>query len=177
VSETPAAEAQGAADAAHCRALFAASGFLATIGARLEVVEPGHVEMVLPLRPEVSQHNGFGHAGALTTVLDTASGFAARTLSGPGTEVLSVDFTVHLVRPAVGDHVRAVAQVVNAGRTTAFVRAEAHDVATDGSSRLCALMTATMATPASRPPDSRPPDSRPPDSRTPHSPETNSAPE
>ena len=117
-----------------------------TLGARLEVIEPGRVEIVLPVREEVTQHDGFVHAGAVTAVLDTASGFAARTLMPPGSGVLSVDFTVHLMRPAVGDHIRAVAVVTKAGRTITFVRAEAFAVQPDATQVACALMTATMMT-------------------------------
>lgn len=117
-----------------------------TLGAELDVIEPGRVEIVLPVSPAVSQHDGFVHAGAVTAVLDTASGFAARTLMAPGAGVLSVDFTVHLLRPAVGEHIRAVAEVIKPGRTVTFVRAEAFAVRADGTSALCALMTASMMT-------------------------------
>ncbi len=128
------------------REQFAGQGMMALLGARLERIEPGIVEVVLPVRPEVTQHDGFVHAGAVTTILDTASGFAARTLMPPGSGVLSIDFSVHLMRPAVGTRIRAVAEVTKPGRTVTFVRAEAYAVAEDGTERACALMTASMIT-------------------------------
>ncbi len=119
---------------------------MASLGATLGAVTPGRVEVVLPIGPAVTQQSGFAHAGAVTSVLDTAAGCAAATLLPDGSGVLSVDFTVHLPRPAVGEQLRAVAEVVNAGRRITFVRAEAFAVQADGSSKLCALMTASMAT-------------------------------
>lgn len=119
---------------------------MATLGAELVQARPGHVEIVLPVRSEVGQQHGFAHAGAVTAVLDTAAGCAAATLLPEGSRVLSIDFTVHLPRPALGERIRAVADVVNAGRTVTFLRAEAYAVLADGSSKLCALMTASMAT-------------------------------
>jgi uncharacterized protein (TIGR00369 family) len=145
----PAADATSGVEEA--REQFAGQGLMVTLGARLDRIEPGQVEIVLPVRPEISQHDGFVHAGAVTAILDTASGFAARTLMPSGSGVLSVDFTVHLMRPAVGDHIRAVASVTKPGRTITFVRAEAFAVQADGSQAACALMTATMMTmPATR---------------------------
>lgn len=132
------------------RALFDGQGLMATLGAELVQARPGHVEIVLPVRSEVGQQHGFAHAGAVTSVLDTAAGCAAATLLPEGSQVLSIDFTVHLPRPALGERIRAVADVVNAGRKVTFVRAEAYAVLADGSSKLCALMTASMATTPAR---------------------------
>ncbi len=117
-----------------------------TFGASLGAVSAGRVEVLLPIRAGVAQQSGFVHAGAVTSMLDTAAGCAAATLLPDGSGVLSIDFTVHLPRPAVGEQLRAVAEVINAGRRVTFVRAEAFAVQADGSSKLCALMTASMAT-------------------------------
>ncbi len=62
------------------RASFARQGAMAFIGAMLERVEPGHVEIALPFRPELSQQHGFFHAGIISTIADTAGGYAGFTL-------------------------------------------------------------------------------------------------
>lgn len=52
-------------------------------------------------------------------------GYAAYTLFGEGTEVLTVAFKINLVAPARGDHLSAVGEVLKAGRTLTICRLEA----------------------------------------------------
>ncbi|UQX86794.1 PaaI family thioesterase [Jatrophihabitans telluris] len=132
---------------------FAQQGLMDTLQAEIVRIEAGRVDVAMPVRPEITQQDGFVHAGAVTAILDTACGFAASTLMPPGSGVLSVDFTVHLMRPSVGEQILAVAEVVKPGRTITFVRAEAFAIRANGDRVSCALMTASMATIS---PDQRP---------------------
>ncbi len=52
---------------------------MGTIGATLDAVHDGEVEIVLPYSPALTQQHGFIHAGAVTTIADTACGYAALT--------------------------------------------------------------------------------------------------
>jgi acyl-coenzyme A thioesterase PaaI-like protein len=56
------------------RASFARQQMMATLGATLERVAPGEVDVRLPFRPALTQQHGFLHAGAMTTVVDSACG-------------------------------------------------------------------------------------------------------
>src|SRR5688572_25946760 len=87
------------------------------IGAQLKRVEPGAVDIVLPYRQDLTQQDGYVHAGILTTVADSACGYAAFTLMPAGAAVLSVEFKVNLLRPAAGELFIAEARVVKAGKT------------------------------------------------------------
>lgn len=49
------------------------------LGAEMISVAPGEVEIVLPLRPQWSQHHGYARAGASWAIADTTAGFAAQT--------------------------------------------------------------------------------------------------
>ena len=82
---------------ARVRASFARQRMMETIGAILERVAPGEVDIRVPFREAISQHHGFVHAGALTTAVDTACGYAALTLMPPGAGVLSIEFKVSLL--------------------------------------------------------------------------------
>jgi uncharacterized protein (TIGR00369 family) len=126
------------------RASFARQRLLVTLGATLERVAPGQVAIRLPFRPELSQQHGFVHAGALTSIVDTACGYAALTLMPPGTAVLSVEFKVNLLAPGRGDVV-ARGRVVKAGRTITVCEGEVVAREGDGE-KLVATMTATMMT-------------------------------
>ena len=118
---------------------FAAQRVMALIGASLVKVEPGIVEIEIPAREDITQHDGYMHAGIVTTVMDSACGYAAFTLMPATSSVLSVEFKVNLLAPASGEIIRAHAEVKRAGRTLTVCSADAFS---DG--KLCATMLATM---------------------------------
>lgn len=131
--------------AARIRRSFAAQPMMATIGAALERVEPGAVDISLPVAPHIRQQHGFVHAGAVGTIADTACGFAALSLMPVGAGVLTVEFKMNLMAPATGETVVARGRVVKAGRTLIVTQAEVVAVS-GGRERVVALMTATMMT-------------------------------
>jgi uncharacterized protein (TIGR00369 family) len=130
---------------ARVRESYARQRLLQTLGATLERVAPGEVDIRLPFRAELSQQHGFFHAGAMTSIVDTACGYAALSLMPPDAAVLTVEFKVNLLAPGKGEAVVARARVVKAGRTltvvTGDVFAQSH-----GEERLVATMLATMMT-------------------------------
>lgn len=132
------------------RASFARQPMMATIGARLERVAPGEVDLRVPFREAISQHHGFVHAGALTTAVDTACGYAALTLMPPGTGVLSIEFKVSLMSPGRGEAILARGRVVKPGRNVTFCQGEVFAV-DGGQERLVATMSATMMVVRDRP--------------------------
>jgi uncharacterized protein (TIGR00369 family) len=90
---------------------------MAHIGATLEKVEPGRVEIALPFRPELAQQHGFFHAGMLSAIADTAGGFAGFTLFPREAAVLTVEFKINLMAVAEGERALAVGRVIRSGRT------------------------------------------------------------
>ena len=106
------------------RRSFAQQSIMTLIGASLSLVQPGIVEITLPYRQDLTQQNGYLHAGIVTTIADSACGYAAFTLMPPGAGVLSVEFKVNLLRPAQGDSFVARAEVIKAGKTLSVVRAD-----------------------------------------------------
>jgi len=112
--------------ASRVRDSFARQGAMSYLGAVLRGVEPGRVEIDLPFRPELSQQHGFFHAGMVSTVADSAGGYAAYTLFPAGSSVLTVEFKVNLIAPADGERVRAVGQVIRSGRTLTICELKAY---------------------------------------------------
>src|SRR5204863_634729 len=96
----------------------------ATIGATLVRVAPGEVLVDLPFRSDLTQQHGFLHAGIVTSVMDSACGYAALSLMERAAAVLSVEFKVNLLAPARGHRFRTSARVVRAGRTVTVVSGE-----------------------------------------------------
>lgn len=124
---------------------FAQQQFMKTIGATLLSVKEGAVEIGLPFRADLTQQNGFVHAGVITSVLDSACGYAAWSVAPGKADVLSVEFKVNLLSPAVGERFVARAQVKRAGRTITVCAADAFAVA-GGEEKLVATMLATIVT-------------------------------
>ncbi|TCZ65916.1 PaaI family thioesterase [Roseicella aquatilis] len=136
--------------AARCAESFGRQAFLHFIGATVESVAPGRVVLRLPFRPELAQQHGFFHAGALTTLADTAAGYAAFSLMPAGAAVLTVEFKVNLLRPARGAVALARAEVIKPGRTLMAVRADVLCLRGE-EEELVATMLATMMAVQGRP--------------------------
>lgn len=130
---------------ARARSAFEAQRVMRTIGARVTRVAPGEVEIELPFREELTQQNGFLHAGIVTTVLDSACGGAALTLMPADAGVLSIEFKTNLLAPARGELLIVRARVVRAGRTVTVCTADA--LMRDGGREVhVATMLGTMMT-------------------------------
>ncbi|HMJ09176.1 MAG TPA: PaaI family thioesterase [Pyrinomonadaceae bacterium] len=125
------------------RADFTRQKVMELIGARMSLIEPGVCEIEITAREDLTQQNGFMHAGIVTTVLDSACGYAAFSLMPAGSGVLSVEFKVNLLAPAKGEKIRVHAEVKRAGRTLTVCSADAWAVE-NGESKICATMLATM---------------------------------
>jgi uncharacterized protein (TIGR00369 family) len=128
---------------AHDRVAAARQPFMTLLGATLERVTPGEVEIRMPCRADLMQHTGVIHAGVVTSIVDSACGFAAVTLMPPNHQVVSVEFKINLLAPAAGEYLRAVGRVVRAGRTLTVCSGEVFAVIGDAE-RLVAVMQATM---------------------------------
>jgi len=128
---------------ARVRQNFAEQRVMELIGARMVSVALGEVIIEVPFRDDLVQQNGYVHAGIVTTILDSACGYAAFTMMPANSGVLSVEFKVNLLAPAAGDVIRAHAHVKRAGRTLTVCTADAIAVR-DGEETVCATMLATM---------------------------------
>lgn len=124
---------------ARIRASFERQGAMTLFGAVLARVDAGAVEIHLPFRPDLTQQHGYFHGGIVTAIADTACGYAALSLTAPNFEVLSVEFKINLLRPASGERLVAIGQVLRSGRTLSVARADVY-----AESRLIAAMQATL---------------------------------
>jgi uncharacterized protein (TIGR00369 family) len=98
----------------------------------------------------LTQQNGFVHAGAVTSIMDSACGYAALSVAPEAADVLSVEFKVNLLAPATGESFVARASVKRAGKRLAVCTADAFAIRA-GEEKLIATMLATMMKMDSRP--------------------------
>jgi uncharacterized protein (TIGR00369 family) len=125
------------------RSSFAKQGLMNTLGATLESVASGTVEIALRPTERICQQHGFVHAGAVSAIADSASGYAALTMMPRGAGVLTAEFKINLLSPAKGDRILAIGKVVKAGRTLTLAQTEVF-AESEGRSKLIALLTATL---------------------------------
>ena len=127
------------------RASFARQKVMNLIGAEMGALAPGHCEIRLPFRDDLTQQNGYFHAGITGTIVDSAGGYAGLTLMPAGAEVLTVEFKLNLLAPADGDLLVAEGQVLKSGRNLVITRGEVYAIR-NGEAIHCATMQQTLMT-------------------------------
>ena len=111
--------------AARVRDSFGRQKAMALIGASLAAVEPGYVEVALPFRDDLTQQKGFVHGGILGMIADSACGYSAFSLMPADCSLVTVEYKINILTPALGALV-AKGEVVKAGRTLTVARAEVY---------------------------------------------------
>ena len=125
------------------RASFAQQEMLTSLGAQIGLVRAGEVHLTAPYDARFTQQDGFLHAGIVTTLMDSACGYAAYSLMPVGSHVLTVEFKVNLLSPARGDGFRAEGHVIKTGRTLTICEGKLFSIEKEKET-LCAIMQATM---------------------------------
>jgi uncharacterized protein (TIGR00369 family) len=114
-----------------------------TLGASINLVEKGRVQIALPYAKHICQQHGFLHAGVLSAIVDSACGYAGLTMMPEGSEVLTTEFKINLLSPAKGEQFIAEGRVIKSGRTLTIAQGEI--TAIEGEKKtVIAIMTATL---------------------------------
>lgn len=130
------------------REVLAAQPFSVLIGAELHALSPGRCELQVPASEHVRQQHGFVHGGVVSYAADNALTYAGGTaLQVP---VVTSEFKINYLRPAVGERLVARAHAVHVSRTQAVCRCDVF-VVTDGEEKLCAVAQGTIAALPERP--------------------------
>jgi len=122
---------------------FDAQAMMATLGAKLIAVLPGHARIEAPILPGSLQQHGYAHAGLTFAIGDSAAGYAALGVMPEGSEVLTTEMKINLLAPAQGERLIARGRVIKPGRRLVIVQADVHAVE-DGQETHVALLTGTM---------------------------------
>lgn len=124
------------------REVLADQPFSVLLGAELAAMSPGRAELRLPLRQALRQQHGFAHGGVVSYLADNALTYAGgAAMAAP---VVTSEFKINYVRPAIGGLLVARAECVSHGRQQAVVRCDVF-VVKDGEEKLCAVAQGTIA--------------------------------
>lgn len=135
---------------ARVRESFARQRVMTTIGATMTRIEPGAVEIQVPFRPDLTQQHGFLHAGIITTIIDSACGYAALSLMPAQVGVLTIEYKVNFLAPAAGERFVARGRVTKPGRNVTVCTGDVFAVQ-EGRETLIATMLTTMMVVRDRP--------------------------
>ena len=125
------------------RESFTRQGIINTLNGKIAHVSPGEVHIEAPFDERFTQQDGFLHAGIVTTLIDSACGYAAYTLMPADSRVLSVEFKVNFLSPAQGERFRAEGRVVKSGKTLTVCDGKLFALQAE-EEKLVAIMQATM---------------------------------
>jgi len=101
--------------------------FAKLLGIEVDLLEPGHAVLSMPMRDDLMRNGGIAHGGAVATLIDSAMAFAIIQLLGESEHTVTVDITIHYLRPLSAGTARASARVVRAGKRVITVSAELFD--------------------------------------------------
>jgi uncharacterized protein (TIGR00369 family) len=142
MSSTPTAEtnAEGVPRES-LEAAIAKTPFALLLGAKLTKYDVGAVELSVPVAEKLLQHHGFVHGAVIGFLADSACAWAAASVAR---DVVTSEYKVNLLAPAVGESLFARGEVIKASSRQIVCRADVYAVK-DGTERIVATALATIA--------------------------------
>ena len=101
----------------------------------------GEAEILMHVRPEMTQHHGFAHGAIVGLMADNACAWAASSAVG---DVVTGNYTINFLAPAKGQRLRSKGSVVKAGKRQVVVRADVWSETEDAEPALVAVAQATI---------------------------------
>jgi uncharacterized protein (TIGR00369 family) len=123
-------------------------GFPEFCGFEVTRVESGRFETRLQLRRKHLQQDGFVHAGVISTMADHTAGYAAFTTVDDTFRILTIEFKINFLRPAVGDTVLCRSKVLQGGKKIIVAESELFSASEGAEKRVSKAMVTLMAVPA-----------------------------
>jgi len=111
------------------------------IGAELTGYSPGRAELTIPITPQLKQQHGFVHGGVISYAADNALTFVGGSILGPA--VVTSEYKINYLRPAMGATLIARAMVVYSSKSQVVCRCDVF-VVNDGKENLCAVSQGTI---------------------------------
>ena len=121
--------------------LIEKTSFARSLGAVVTDFQEGNVELSIDVTPESKQHHGFVHGAIVGFMADSACAWSAASVLG---DVVTSEYKLNLLSPAVGEKLLARGVVIKASGRQATCRADVFSVRADGKETLVAVALATI---------------------------------
>lgn len=113
-----------------------AQSFSQLIGVELIECKSGEVVLEIPMKVKLLQQHKFVHGGVISYAADNALTFVGGSVLGP--EVLTSEYKINYVRPAVGEKLIARATVIYSGKRQAVCRCDVYSQDAEDVEKVCA---------------------------------------
>jgi uncharacterized protein (TIGR00369 family) len=123
------------------RQVIPKSPFTAFLGTEIIACENGVAELVVPIRPELTQHHGFAHGAVVGCVADNACAWAAASLVG---DVVTAEYKLHLLAPAIGKKLVGRGRVIKASSRMVIASADVFAVTGDNEKHVATMLATIM---------------------------------
>jgi uncharacterized protein (TIGR00369 family) len=123
------------------RQALASQPFSVLVGAELTDYAPGRAELAIPITPQLKQQHGFVHGGVISYAADNALTFVGGSILGPA--VVTSEYKINYLRPAIGTALIARATVIYSSKTQVVCRCDVLAV-NEGRENLCAVSQGTI---------------------------------
>lgn len=123
------------------RGALHAQPFSVLLGTELMHIGADELTLRLPVRDELRQQHGFVHGGVISYLADNALTFAGALALGP--RVVTGEYKINYLRPALNGTLIARAKVVHVGRQQATCQCSVY-VMENGDEHLVALAQGTI---------------------------------
>ena len=90
--------------------------FAKLLGIEVDSVEPGHAVLSMKLRDDLMRNNDIAHGGAIATLIDSAMAIAIMAQLAENERTVTVDLTIHYLRPISEGTARASARGASGAR-------------------------------------------------------------
>jgi len=115
--------------------------FSALLNVQLTRLEDGYAQLEIPFKPELTQQHGFIHGGVVGYLADNVCGYAAATMVG---EVVTQEYKINFLAPAIGRHFIGKGQVIRAGKRQVICRSDVYAVSEENQEKHVATALATI---------------------------------
>lgn len=123
------------------RVAIGRSGFSSFLALKPVRCWEGEAEILMDVRPEMTQHHGFAHGAIVGLMADNGCAWAASSAVG---DVVTGSYTINFLAPAKGERLRSRGSVIKAGKRQVVVRADVWSEINDAVPVLVAIAQATI---------------------------------
>ena len=113
-------------------------------GAQLILLDPGYVEIQIPISDFILQHRGYVHGGVVAALGDNVCGLAYASLLTEEEAPLTVELKINYVAPSIGELLIGRGSVLHCGERIGTVEGEVYSRDSAGKERLSASALVTM---------------------------------
>lgn len=104
------------------------SPFTVWMNVEITACEDGFAELIVSMREELKQHNGFTHGAVIGFLIDSACCWAAASKVG---DVVTAEYKLNFIAPAVGEKLIARGYVIKSTFSQVITRADVFSVNRD----------------------------------------------